>query len=218
MVDSFDDLLSRLEQRLARGLPGRSSQERFAPELCYGRHFGPTASTTRAAAVAVLLYRKRGVWHLPLTRRPATLKDHAGQICLPGGAAEPGEPCEVTCLRELQEELGAGPDGLRVLGRLSPIHLFVSDFAVIPCLVGTTGPITLQAQPGEVDELIELPVTALVDQKSHGWHELDFFPARFSEPIDFPLRFRAPYIAWREHRIWGATAIILGELIALLDR
>ena len=61
---------------------------RMSPQLSYGRHAGPAPCTARAAAVLLMLFRRRGRWHLPLTERPKTLPHHGGQISLPGGAIE----------------------------------------------------------------------------------------------------------------------------------
>ena len=117
------DLPERLAAELSRGRvsPRRDSEStslgetrprasrdgrRFAPELSYGRHFGPAPSTARPAAVIALLVRRAGRWHIPLTVRQAALGRHGGQISLPGGAVEPGESTAQAAERELAEELG----------------------------------------------------------------------------------------------------------------
>ncbi len=87
----------------------------------------------------ILLYPIAGAgqqatWHLPLTRRTEHLLDHAGQISLPGGAVEPGEPSQRAVLRELDEELGIPAAGIEMLGQLSPIYLFRSNFLIQPWL------------------------------------------------------------------------------------
>ena len=71
-----------LAARLTALLPGRLVQSRFQPELSYGRHFGPSPTHARPAAVLILLYPHENRWHLPLTLRPAHLPDHGGQVSL----------------------------------------------------------------------------------------------------------------------------------------
>jgi hypothetical protein len=109
-------LPERLARRLRSALPGAAVQARYQPGASYGRHFGPAPASARPAAVLVLLYTQAGAWHLPLTLRPMFLADHAGQISLPGGAAEPGERSELAALRELEEELGVDARSIELLG------------------------------------------------------------------------------------------------------
>lgn len=201
------DLPARLARRLARPLPGRAAQARFEPELSCGRHFAPPRPDARAAAVAVLLYRQDKDWYIPLTRRVATLAAHAGQISLPGGTAEPGETPEDAALRELREELGIAREGIELLGRLSPLYLFVTNYSITPCVAAIDARPPFTPEPEEVAELIELPLGVLLDPAARGHHVHE----------NRGLRMLVPHIAWRGHKIWGATSMILGELAAALE-
>ena len=109
----------------------------MSPELSYGRHAGPAPSTARHAAVMLLLFRRDGRWHLPLTERPSSLLRHGGQISLPGGTIEPGETSEQAAVRELREELGIDAP-VDMLGRLADCYVFASNFVVTPWLAATT--------------------------------------------------------------------------------
>ncbi len=166
----------------------------------------------------VMIYPESDRWYLPLTLRPPTLKAHGGQICLPGGAVEAGESPEQTALRELHEELGVGASLVEIVGRLSTIYLFVSDFVVTPCVAAAWQRPDFVADPAEVAELIPLPLDVLVDPECRGESV-----RTLGEPPSAPLpsrgmlpTYRAPHIAWQGQRVWGATAIILSELIAVL--
>jgi 8-oxo-dGTP pyrophosphatase MutT (NUDIX family) len=203
-----------LAERLKRPLPGNRAQARFQPELSYGRYFGPAPGGARSAAVIILLYpndessgRGHVTWHVPLTLRPDHLPDHAGQISLPGGAIEPQESSQRAALRELNEELGVAADGIEVLGELSPIYLFRSNFLIQPWLASTRDRPVWRPNSAEVAELLEVPLETLCQPSS----------TRFDEHRYGRLTFRAPAFVWQHHAIWGATAIILAELVALVE-
>jgi 8-oxo-dGTP pyrophosphatase MutT (NUDIX family) len=202
------DLPERLAARLMqKPLPGRAAQRRFEPGLCYGRHFGPPTMWSRAAAVLVLLYPHEGGWHLPLTVRPATLVAHAGQISLPGGSIDPGETSPQAALRELEEELGIGGQEIELLGGLSPLYVFVSEFQVTPWIAVARRRPAFVPSPIEVAELLEVPLAHLVDPANQGRH------MRRQRGVELS----APHFLWGRHRIWGATSMILAELVALAE-
>ncbi len=200
------DFPSRLAARLKRPLPGRAAQVSFEPELSFGRHFGPPAADARPAAVLVLLYPMEGRWFVPLTTRPATMVVHAGQISLPGGRVESGETPEAAVMRELQEELGIARDGVEVLGQLSSLYLFGSNFIVLPWVAAARRRPDFRPSPDEVTELLEVPLEHLVDPAHMGSH------ARRQRGVAI----KAPHYLWGRHRIWGATSMILAELVAIV--
>jgi 8-oxo-dGTP pyrophosphatase MutT (NUDIX family) len=202
-----DDLARQLAARLRRPLPGRAAQARFEPELSYGRHFGPPPADARQAVVLVCLYPHGGQWYLPLTIRPATMVVHAGQISLPGGRVEPGETGQQAALREFEEELGVPSSAVELIGRLTPLYLFASNFQVTPWVGLAHDRPQFQPDRREVAELLEVPLAHLIAPANHGSH------ARRHHGVALA----APHIAWGRHRIWGATSMILGELAALLN-
>ena len=206
--DPLDDQLpERLRERLRRELPGRMAHREFSPPLAYGRHFGPPAADARCAAVLVLLYPHGDRWRLPLTLRPDHMVDHAGQISLPGGAMESGESPEVCAAREYEEELGTDARGLTLLGRLTPLYIFGSNFCVTPCVAMIERRPDFDPNPAEVAELLELDVDALADPRSRAIE-----PMR-RRGVDYPC----PCLRCAEHRIWGATSMMLGEFSRVLQ-
>lgn len=198
-------VVERLRQRLTEQLPGRAAQLAMAPDLSYGRHADRPAWNARPAAVMILLYRAGREWRFPLTVRPAHFVDHGGQISLPGGAVDPGETRAEAALRELDEELGIAPSTVEVLGQLSPLNLFVSNYHVVPTVAYMASPPNFRPSPAEVAELLECPVAVLLDPTSRGYEKI---PGRH-----IPLS--APFFQLEGHHIWGATAMILNELAAL---
>ena len=203
-----DDLPERLALALYAPRPTRDSRSRLAPELTYGRHVGPAPHTARQAAVALVLFRRKGRWHLPLTERPLNLAHHGGQISLPGGAVEPREQSLDAALRELNEELGFNEPHL-VVGQLAECYVFASDFLVTPWVIGCYEPgLDWQANHREVQRVIEMPLDALLDDQAIGQLTIE----------RGPLTFHAPCLRLGDARVWGATCIILSQLTDLLKQ
>jgi 8-oxo-dGTP pyrophosphatase MutT (NUDIX family) len=199
--------LNQLAHHLTSRPADRDLRRRFAPELSYGRQFGPAPRGSRSAAVLILLYPHQGQIVLPLTLRPPHLPQHAGQICLPGGLVEPGETSQQAALRELDEEVGVR-EGLQIIGRLSELYVFVSGFRVTPWVAVREDQPTMIPNPDEVSQVIEVPLAALADRTCHERMLVEFGR----------MRFYAPCFAWRDFRIWGATSMILGELIGVIEQ
>jgi 8-oxo-dGTP pyrophosphatase MutT (NUDIX family) len=203
-----DDLPQRLSIALSHGRRAGSARLRMSPEMSYGRHSGPAPHTARPAAVALLLFRCNGHWHLPLTERPATLARHSGQISLPGGVVDNGESTLEAAQRELHEELGVDAPHL-VVGRLSDCYVFASDFVVTPWIIANFEPDTAWRPHGsEVQCVVELPLKLLLDKRSIGQTTIQ----------RGPLTFRAPCMRIGPACIWGATSVILGELADVLSQ
>jgi 8-oxo-dGTP pyrophosphatase MutT (NUDIX family) len=202
-----NDLPHRLAAALRAGPPRERCRQTMSPELGYGRHAGPAPHTARKAAVVLLLFKRNGAWHLPLTERPDTLTRHAGQISLPGGAVDAGESSTEAALRELHEELGFDAP-VTILGQLADCYVFASDFLVAPWVAASTHDLEPIWQPHdhEVKNVIELPIKLLLNDHAIGNLKIE----------RGPLVFRAPCYELGTTRIWGATSIILNELAGLL--
>lgn len=178
------------------------ARRRCAPELSYGRHFGPPPYDARPAAVLALFYRRAGEWRLPLMLRPDHMLSHAAQVSLPGGRMEDQETPDACAVREFVEELGADPFGVRLIGRLSPVYIFGTNYRVTPCLAIAEGELMFRPNPEEVAELLEMPLAQLARGERRGEHR------RSRYGIDYA----APHWDVAGQRVWGATCVILDEL------
>ncbi len=206
-----------LRRALARPLPGLPAQLGMVPAspLCSAsgaidrlnelRDRTPPSSA-KEAGVLLLFYPHRGQLHLPLTRRAEGLENHQGQISLPGGAREGDESLQTTALRETCEELGVCHDGWELLGRLSPLYIPPSGFLINPFAAYTPARPTFEPDPIEVAELIETPLLLLLDPDTMVWEEWLI--------RDQPTQ--VPFFHVYGHKVWGATAMVLSELISLL--
>ena len=198
----------RLRERLAGSLPGIEAQLRFAPSPARdGWRAGHFPGDARLAAALVLLYPADGGMALPLTVRASGLARHAGQISLPGGATDPGETLAEAALREASEEIGVDPARVEVLGELTPVHVLVSGFTVHPVVGISRERPTFVAAPGEVEEILEVQLDDLRDASR----------IRRGTRVREGVAVEYPYFDLLGHQVWGATAMVLGEFICLLE-
>ena len=206
--NSPEALAAALSRELQRGLPGRAAYREMVPELAYGRHCGPVPDAARRAAVLVSLHWTEFGWAIPAMLRPVTMRAHADQVSLPGGVIEHGETAVATALREFEEELGAQAGELQVLGALTPVFVFISNFEVTPIVAISPQPLEFHPNMQEVAAVVELHLSRLIDPTIRGSHLI-----RRQQ-----LAFRVPHFAIAGHQVWGATSLILAEFARLIER
>jgi 8-oxo-dGTP pyrophosphatase MutT (NUDIX family) len=111
----------------------------------------------------------------------------------------------MAAVRELEEELGVDTKTIDLLGELSPLYLFRSNYLITPWLAVARSRPDWHPNPAEVAELVELPLAVLLDPRTTGveiWR-------------DQGIAFEVPALRYQGHIIWGATAMILAELAAI---
>jgi 8-oxo-dGTP pyrophosphatase MutT (NUDIX family) len=125
---------------------------------------------------------------------------------LPGGRQESGESSQQTALRELSEELNCDTNAIEMVGQLSDVYVYNSNFLVTPWVAVTGAALEFAPNPDEVADWFSLPLG-----------EITSAPQITSKQIRRgPFHFSAPCFHWREYQIWGATSMILSELQCLL--
>ena len=153
---------------------------------------------SRPAAVVFILYRHGGRWMVPFVRRRADLRDHPGQVALPGGGVIVGESAWEAARREVHEEIGVAPERLVPLGAGDPIYASVSNFSVVPFVAHLPDPVLpFVHDERELDGVLAIPLDRLLDDSA--WLE-----------SDDPWRFR--YLAHEESVVWGLTERIVAGL------
>ncbi len=186
--------------------PRHDTHNAFAPRPRTGWQAGVIPAGARAAAALVLFYPVAHRVHLVLTRRAGTLGQHAGQVSLPGGSVDGDESVEGAALREAQEEIGLTAN-VRVVGPLSPLYIPVSNFALHPVVAVSDERPQLTPAAAEVERILEVPMDELrhPDHLRQGWRWIQ------------DQAIRVPYFELQGERVWGATAMVLGELLAVLE-
>jgi 8-oxo-dGTP pyrophosphatase MutT (NUDIX family) len=200
----------RLRGAFARELPGVEAQLRMAPRPRVGWDPHRFPEGLREGAALLLVYPIDGDAHVLLTVRAAGLRQHTGQVSFPGGSVDPHESLERAALREASEEVGIPPAAVRVLGRLSPLHIPVSGYRLHPVVGITDDRPSFMAAEWEVARILEVPIDLLTDPSIVGRETQRRELA--GEIYDVEI----PYFFVDGHKVWGATAMALAEFLALL--
>lgn len=156
------------------------------------------------AAVLIPFFEKGGCYHMLLTKRTQHVAHHKGQICFPGGTCQPQDQTPLTtALREGFEEVGLRANDVEIIGQIDDTATVSTNFIITPFVALIPCPYPFVINSEEIDELIEIPLSALLD------------PANFrQEPTDSYIP-ACSYI-YKGNIIWGATARILRQLLNLL--
>ena len=196
------DQLVQIENALARD-GAESSDFDLNPDLIL-----PEGRKLRAASVMVpLIKRERGL-SIMLTKRASHLKHHPGQISFPGGKVEPTDKNGWDAARrEAYEEIALPYGHPKQLGTLSS-HETVTGFVVTPFVALIEDPFTPIADPGEVEEIFEVPLQAVTD--------LDRFSIQYRMWKGQKRKYYT--VPWGQYYIWGATARILHGLADRMHR
>lgn len=154
----------------------------------------------RVGAVLVLLADRGDGPSVVLTRRRRDLRSHPGQVSFPGGRLDDGETVEQAALREAYEEIGLDASSVELLGVGPTFYIPPSRFWVVPVAARWTDPHELEPNPWEVDAVLEVPITHLLERDR--WRHV-------------PLSLSGSTWAWQleDDLLWGATAMVMAVLL-----
>lgn len=200
--------VERLRAALGRPLPGLDAQVAMMPRPRPGMERGVDPfHRPREGGVLILFYPHDGELTFVLTRRSEALPNHRGQISFPGGARDPEDADFVqTALREGDEELRIPSEGTEVLGVLTPLYIPPSDYRIYPVVAYRPARPDFIPSPYEVAEVLEVPVSWLLSDDSL---RVETWELRGMEV-------EVPFFEFCGHKVWGATAMVLAELRAVL--
>ncbi len=203
MIEEFKN---KLMIQLRGDLPGEQAHLQMMPTARDENLVFPGFKTAPVkSAVMVLFYKDNSNYiKFPLIQRPTYNGAHSGQVGLPGGKAEPFDQDLVsTALRETREEIGISPEKIHVLGKLTDLHIAVSNFIVTPVLGVMNEKPVFVIDKLEVDEVIESNLADIIDpaKRKHG-----------TIKVRGKYRIETPYFDIGNRIVWGATAMMLNEL------
>ena len=208
-MKKFTNFIHSLEKELDK-LPGMDAHLKMAPitrlqelkNLCH-------TDEPKKSAVLILFFNENGKTKLVFIRRPVDTSVHSGQIAFPGGKYEEGDKELVnTALRETWEEIGVDPKTINVIGPISKLYIPPSNFDVFP-FVGYTKERPDFITNEEVDKLLEFDLDTLLNPDTFTTREIK---TRFGKLVDVPCYYIDNNI------IWGATAMIVSELIDIIKQ
>jgi len=203
---------AELQLKLSNSLPGSVSHMKMASQHRVNHFNNDTVDIPNAkkSAVLILFFHEDNDLKMIVIRRSQYVGIHSGQIAFPGGRfEEEDKDVRTTALREIYEEIGIPEEKIEIIGRLSDIYVPPSNF-LISVFVGylSERPI-YKIQEREVDEIIEIPFD-------------DFYKPDVIKEKDFYVNSikavsMAPYFDVTNAEIWGASAMVISELLDILQ-
>ena len=207
-MTNFATFIDKLKTRLQQPLPGSTAHSVMASETRLKLKMPSPNERTRESAVLILFYPSDNQVFIPLILRPQYDGVHGGQMAFPGGRAEKEDEDLIrTALREAQEEIGVRVSDIKVLGKLTKLFIPPSNFYVQPVVGYMSRKPDFYPDPREVDRVIEI---ALEDLKNPSLIGRKILNVRGVE-VD------TPFYDILETTVWGATAMMISELLLVID-
>lgn len=205
-MKNFQDLKNRLTFLLKQPLPGKVAHSKFSPN---GRPLDFSLITDkdsyRQSAVAIILFPKDDTINFLLIKRPTYDGVHSGQIAFPGGKQELFDlNSEHTARRETSEEIGIILEKNQLLGVLSEVFIPVSKFIIQPYIywLDNLPPTILDKR--EVEYVLSQDIQEIIANDSIKFNSIHVSNNNLLENV--------PNFLLSNEMVWGATALILGEL------
>lgn len=195
------DIIGPLSNRLSEKLPGQKAHLLTKVKTKSLITFPNRPQNALPAAVLILLFPKQKDIHFFLTIRSSEVEHHKGQISLPGGAWEKGEPLVQTALRETKEEIGVNPDEIKILGSLTSFFAPVTGFMIHPYVGWADKEPATQINELEVKSIFTATIDELLSEKTF---QSEQWMIRGNDAT-------VPFFNFNGNRVWGVTATILSE-------
>jgi 8-oxo-dGTP pyrophosphatase MutT (NUDIX family) len=203
---SFSVFTNAIHQRLKDPLPGESAHLVMQSSSKLRFTIKPN-ERTRKSAVLVLFYPYSNEIYFPLILRPAYDGVHSGQVAFPGGRYEKTDENLVrTALREAQEEIGLRLNDVKVLGILTELYIPASNFYVLPVVAAIPYRPDFFPDPREVEDIFEIKLKQIADVSIIGSSEIQVRGVQIN----------APHYEINGYKIWGATAMMISELLTVI--
>jgi 8-oxo-dGTP pyrophosphatase MutT (NUDIX family) len=204
-------LIEALRHELRKPLPGLKAQLRLSPEVRRNKITDINIDRPpKKGGVLILLYDDGdGVIRFPLMQRPQYNGPHSGQVSFPGGKMEDHDNNLVdTALREAQEEIGVRAADIEVLGTLTDLYVWASNFLVRPVLAYARQRPVFTPDLEEATEVLEVQLQSILTNDRIRKKKLT---------VRGNIRIEAPYYDIHNKVVWGATAMMLSELAEVVN-
>jgi 8-oxo-dGTP pyrophosphatase MutT (NUDIX family) len=206
-LEVMHNFAEKLKYELSKGLPGTGVQWEMAPKDRISEFPLAPGDNTLNASVLILLYPQNNSVYTVFIQRQIYDGIHSGQISFPGGKKEPPDESVVqTAMREAKEEIGIDPSGISVIGTLTPLFIPASNIMVTPVIGWMSARPDFHLDFKEVKYLINADLKKLIE------------PSMVKiKPYEIRGRIiEVKYFDYENNMIWGATAMILQELLTVV--
>ncbi len=200
-----------IERRLSGKLPGLDAQLKMAPSFRASEisSIGDNIEKARKSAVMILIFNENDESRIVLMKRSEYDGVHSGQISFPGGRCEESDKSdEFTAQRETFEEIGVRPEDYQVIGQLTDLFIPPSNFIVKVFVGFCKMPPLFNLDPVEVQLVIKVRLDDLFTASN--------IKSKAFVASSSGKKKKAPYFHVEGEEIWGATAMILSELLEVI--
>lgn len=207
MKDDFNFFIQALKEKLSLPLPGFLSQQKLEPASRRQYPSDPDLSKAKQSSVLAMFFNENRQTKLIFIQRPMYDGVHSGQIAFPGGQMEDTDgTAQNTALRETFEEIGVPESEIIIIGQLSQLYIPPSNFIVFPFVGYTTNIPKFYPDPSEVAEVFAININDLLKDEVILTREVKGKGYTLEVPCYFV----------NDRIIWGATSMILSELVDLI--
>lgn len=213
-IQSSKHFLNLLENDISLPLPGIEAQVLMAPSgrlNTDGKPYDFLDRNPKLSAVLVLLFvDPSNNLRLLLIQRPEYEGVHSAQVSFPGGKKEDSDPDLLqTALREAAEEVNVNSNDIRIIRPLTDLYIPPSNFLVQPYLAFSDSIGELMHDGHEVKEILTPEFQSFLNPESK---KFGTFRTGAGTHVKYP------FYEIENRRIWGATAMIISEIEALIKR
>ena len=205
---NFIDCIAKLQVAFSKPLPGYEGQQLLAPVHRKSTNFYLELNPAyKTGCVMILLFPVKEETRLLMIER-SDIGTHSGQISFPGGRREMDDANLIdVALRETYEEVGVNPSTIKILGELTELYIPVSNYLVHP-FVGIINELPeLNISTSEVKNVLTPSLKTFFNNNPITTHDFKSYDGQI---------INAPYYAFEQHKIWGASAMMISELCVLL--